>query len=239
MSFVRNSILCSVAIFFITLQPVLPQNFTPYEEIWKKSQTYRPQLSFDVTPILVKIVAVTYRIPRNYLVYLEPAVPTLKVTFPGFKPLTEETRKCFDPKLQGDALGCTTFEFRLAGSTGPGPGGLALTNREMFENFVKGFENIKPRRGTFGYDVYDVGPEDARTETYRKEDGDIYFHCFVNLKIDRGKDGVCDDSVLLKDKNHAMFFFRRSQIGSVPELEGGIRRLMEGFRISEVDSRNL
>src|SRR6266702_5965217 len=84
---VRKSILCGVAVFLLVLRPALGDDFTSFEEIWKKSQIFRSQPSFDTTPITVKIGSVVYRVPRNYLIYLEPAVPTLKVTFPGFQPL--------------------------------------------------------------------------------------------------------------------------------------------------------
>src|ERR1700712_2888729 len=78
------------------------------DEVWKKSQSLRPRQSTDTTPITVKGGNATYKIPRNYIsMYFD--FPQLKVTYPGFKPFTEETQGCFDRRLEA-SLGCTTLE---------------------------------------------------------------------------------------------------------------------------------
>ena len=232
-SYRQRSCYCALPLliaFALTTQQSTAEQFAPYDEIKRKSAVFEPQPSVDTTPVPVKVVDVTYQIPRNYLTHLDPAIPTLKLTWPGLKPLTEETRKCFGSILQSEAAGCTSFEFHLLGSRGPAPGGRAYTNAEMFENFMKGFENIVPRPGPFGTEIYDIGPEDARTEIYRRSEGDIYFKCmpFDN----RGKrSAICNDMFRLDDLNHIQFYFRPPQIEHIPEIEASIRRLMAGFVI--------
>jgi hypothetical protein len=202
----------------LTTQHTTAEQFTPYEEIKRKSAIFEPQPSLDTAPVTVKVVDVTYRIPRNYLISTGE-IPTLKLTWPGLKPLTEETRKCFGSILQSEQVGCTSITFHLLGSRGPGPGGRAFTNSEMFENFMRGFD-LKRKEGPFGYDLYELGPQDARIETYRKTDGDIYFHC---------SSLVCSDMFRLYDMNHIQFHFRRQQIVHIAEIEAAMRQMMEEF----------
>ena len=97
------------------------------EEVWKKSQSLRPEPSTDTTPVAAKIGEVSYSIPRNYISNLHLGFPVLRVTYPGFNPLTEETSGCFDRKVQAK-LGCTALELRL---------GLSLPNKPRFENSLK------------------------------------------------------------------------------------------------------
>jgi hypothetical protein len=219
-----TSILYILGIVLFVIEPVAAQIAPPYREVWEKSQILNPKPSLDTTPVTVKIVSVVYRIPRNYLIYMEPMIPTLKLTWPGLQPLTKESQRCFGSIAKSEQSGCTSFEFLLFGSRGPGPGGRAHTNAEKFENFKKIFPNVTPRRGPFGYDIYDLGPEEARTEHYRKEDGDIWFRCSSN---------VCDDWFRLNDMNHMQFFFRRPNIEQVPEIEARMRRIMADFASQE------
>jgi hypothetical protein len=213
--------------FALITQHATAEQFAPYDEIKRKSAVFEPQPSLDTTPVTVKVVDISYRIPRNYLIFTDE-IPTLKLTWPGLKPLTEETRKCFGSILQSEQAGCTSLEFHLLGSRGPAPGGRAFTNAERFENFMRGFKNIVPRPGPFGTEIYDIGPEEARIEIYRKSEGDIYFNCMIF--DNHGKRGaVCADMFRLDDLNHVQFRFRLPQIEQIPEIEAGIRRLMASF----------
>jgi hypothetical protein len=198
-------------------------------EIWEKSQIFQPRPSFDTTPVTVKIVDAVYRIPRNYLTLLEPAIPTLRLSWPGLQPLTAETQKCFGTIAQSERVGCGSFSFLLRGSRGPGPGGRALTNSEKFENFRKSSPSATWRPGPFGYDIYSIGPEQARHEYYRRVDGDIFFSCSFSGEEGRKRGGVCDDSFRLEDMNHLQFFFRLPHIEHIPAIEAGMRKIMAGF----------
>ncbi len=162
--------------------------------------------STDTTIMETKIGSVTYRIPRNYVLYPDLGFPVLKVTFPGFKPLTEETRDCFDPKLQLAQNAWTTLELRLHG--GIGPDGLPFSNAKRFGNVLRNWMNFDPRPvkrvGPFGYDLYEVGRDSSQAEHYRKEAGDVYFYCMIGDST--FGTGVCDDTVFLDDGNSVAFF---------------------------------
>ncbi len=221
-------ILTLLSAHVLITQHAMAEQFAPYDEIKKKSAIFESRPSFDTTPVTVSVVDVVYRIPRNYLTHLEPAIPTLKVTWPGLKPLTEETRKCFGSILQSEQAGCTSLELHLLGSRGPSPGGRALNNAEKFANFLK-HSDPKRRQGPLNYEIYETGPEEARTETYRRLDGNILFHCSFSGEQDRRRGGVCNDTFQLDDMNHVQFFFRLLQIEDVPAIEAGVRRLLASF----------
>jgi hypothetical protein len=198
-----------------------------FEEIWKKSQSLRPEPSTDTAPVAVKIGEVSYSIPRNYISNLHFNFPVLKVTYPGFNPLTEETSGCFDRKLQAK-LRCTALELRLAQ-------GKSLPNETQFENLLKlvpSNQRASPRRSADGYLVYDLGPENARTEIYRSESEDIFFTCII-FDNNGVRDAVCDDAIWLADGNTVKFFFSLNQIGQLREFEAEIRQLMSHFQTGE------
>jgi hypothetical protein len=192
------------------------------DEVWKKSQSLRPRQSTDTTPVTVKVGNVTYKIPRNYIsMYFD--FPQLKVTYPGFKPFTDETRGCFDRRLEA-SLGCTTLELNMR---------LSLPHHPGFENMIKATppfreKPLSPRPGPYGFEIYDQGPDNARTEIYRSESEDIFFLCgiFDNNGV---RDAVCDDAVSLSDGNAVRFFFGLNQVSELRNFEAGIRQLMAGF----------
>jgi hypothetical protein len=198
------------------------------KEIWRKSQILGSDLSTDITPTPMTLGNVTYLIPRNYIYnrYLK----ILKVTYPDFKPLTEETKGCFDAKIAYQT-GCRTIEIRL------GPGG--NTGRKALETGLNNINlylkehnqaSITPRKGPYGYDIYDVGPDDARTEEYFRVDLNIFFFCFIHV-VNGNRDATCDDTFALENSWTVGFFFRLKEIGDVPDIEAGIRRLMASFPV--------
>jgi hypothetical protein len=224
------SVVCAL---LLTAFSTAAQQFTPYGEIERKSAIFEPRPSFDTAPVTIRIVSVVYRIPRNYLSVLEPALPTLKLSWPGLEPLTPENEKCFGSIAQSERAGCTSFSFLMHGSRGPGPGGRALTNSEIFENFRRNSKTLTWQPGPSGYDIYSLGPEESRIEGYRKVDGDIFFTCQFSGPESRKQGGVCRDMFRLDDMNHLSFYFRLPQIEHVPEIEGRMRKFMAGFVIEQ------
>jgi hypothetical protein len=175
-----------------------PDSIPGYDEIWRKSQSLRPDPSMDTTVVAVTNGAVTYDIPRNYIFQSDPVLPTLRVTYPGFLPLREDTRACFDRKNDPSRTGCTTLKLILGGGKGP-----PFSNGEMFRNFLKNSGAV-PTNGPYGYTIYAEGPDNARTEAFRKEHGDVFFDCFLQGKSGSGSIiGICND-----------FFFCRMDIRS-------------------------
>jgi hypothetical protein len=180
----------------------------------------------DTTPVSAKVGNVLYRIPRNHISNLHFDFPVLQLTYPGFKPLSEETRACFDPKRRSEA-GCTVLELNLK------PGHPSRTR--FFENALKlvsAEQKSHPRRSPDGYDVYDVGPDNARIEIYRSESEDIFFECKI-FENNGKRDALCDDTVSLADGNSAWFFFVLNQVSDVRAFEVGIRDLMSQFVAKE------
>jgi hypothetical protein len=149
-----------------------------------------PKPSLDTTSVVIKVADVTYRIPRNYLTTTGD-IPTIRLAWPRLEPLKEDNRECFGSINQGNKAGCYFFEFHILGSRGPGPGGRALTNEEMFQNSIRS-KSTTPRDGPFGYQIYSIGPSNARIEIYRKTEGDRYFVCFLGDE-ERRAYAVCRD----------------------------------------------
>ena len=193
-------------------------------ETWRKSQALRSNQAMDAYPVRLQMRDVTYLVPRNYLEYLPPFGPVFRVTWPGLKPLTAETAKCFGSILQSRQAGCTSIRFSLSGS--------GLSTEQMFENYMKLFPDVHPRQSPLGYDIYDTGPENARNEVHKINRRNasatiLYCHVFDNHGK---KDATCGDDFSLKDNNTLHFFVSLDQIGFVPEIEDGMRELMENFR---------
>jgi hypothetical protein len=164
-------------------------------ETWRKSQILGSGLSADITPTPITLGNVTYLIPRNYI--YNRYLGTLKVTYPDFKPFNEETKDCFDAKIAYQT-GCRTIEIRL------GPGG--NTGRKALETGLNNMNlyrlkheqaPITPRKGPYGYDIYDFGPDDARSEEYFRADLNIYFSCFIHI-VNGSRDATCDDTFALE-----------------------------------------
>ncbi len=202
-------------------EPDAFKNSPEYQEIWRKSQSLRPQPSIDTTPVIIKIASNTYRIPRNYISYMP--IPTIKVTIPDLKPLTNETRPCFGSILQGQKVHCGSIEFRLFG-----PG--LYTPREMFDNQLGVPSSISPEKGPFGYDVYKRGPQQ---EIYTKDDGEHFIEVDCHIFDNQGKKAaVCDNTFVLDDGNTMRFFSNFDQLSSIPEIEANIRQLMNDFKVN-------
>jgi hypothetical protein len=81
----------------------------------------------------------------------------------------------------------------------------------------------------FGFDVYEIGPEEARIRIYRRAAGDLYFTCDTSGIAGRGPVTLCDNMFRLHDMNHAQFYFNPRLTEHMPEIEAGIRQLMASF----------
>jgi hypothetical protein len=213
----------AVGMLLATIGVVGAQPIPLDQGIWKKSQVFQPKPSFDQTPVEVTVVAVTYRIPRNYLTDLGPQLPAIRLAWPGLHPLTQENQNCFGSVAQGKRAGCTFFKFRVRGS-----GGRLLGNSEKFEYSQKTFPKHGTRQGPFGYEIHSTGPNEARREIYRRTNGDIYFICLLSEGRSRG---ICNDTFRLEDANHLQFYLGSDLIEHVADIEASMRKLMASFVI--------
>jgi hypothetical protein len=178
------------------------------QETWKQSQILRQELSTDTTPEPFIVGSITYLVPRNYI--YNNFLRILKVTYPDFKPFTEDSADCFDARI-AIHTGCRTIEITIEND---------YSAKEFFEAKLRNTNKSDVARhdGAFGYSIYEFGPDNARIEYYVQSDRNIYFHCLIQLDSGR-RDGICNDRFSLLDGNSAMFFFRLNQIESVSDIE--------------------
>jgi hypothetical protein len=194
-----------------------------FRDTWENSQGLRSKPSLDTSPVLIDVFGAKYNIPRNFLVYLPGPLtfPTLKITIPGFSPLTEETRACFEHRQAN----CEPVQITIGSGYVPG--------RIAFERMSELFLNKEPNKYPYGYNEYNIGPDNARCENYTKENGAdfIYFTCFVDkMTQDWERKSTCNDHFFYK-KTPLHFFIRRERIDLVPEIEAAVRHLMESFEV--------
>ncbi len=83
-------------------------------------------------------------------------IASLKITVPDFKPLSEETRACFEHKSPCRLQAFDVNNGVLDGDT--------IINRLISNHEVPYRHKIT----TLGYDLYTIGPGNARIENYIK-----------------------------------------------------------------------
>ena len=167
----------------------------------------------------------SYEIPRNYIREIIGDIIVIRVTYPGFRPLTEETRGCLEKKKSGSQSStCIPLDFRIR-ERGERTG-LGFSRAQMLENILRHNPDVRPRRDPAGYSIYDLGPDNARIEEFKREKDDLYFQCIIG-KTDDYKSSICDDSLSLFDGNVAKFFFPYDLKNNVADIELGIRQLMK------------
>jgi hypothetical protein len=102
-----------------------------------------------------------------------------------------------------------------------------------FENSKYLFRNKNPKKGPYGFDLYEIGPERARDERYRKViDGRVVvFDCLMS-KLGRETYRICDH--VSKTRSGAYFYYHFSGdrgLKDAVEVDDGIRRLIDSFSI--------
>ena len=98
--------------------PVKSASQPDLQAVKKQLEVFNDRRSTDPTPIDFDKGKPRYRIPRNYIVNMGNWNPDtmnnlveLRVTFPGFKPLTEETRDCLTQPPLYWPKGCVPIQF--------------------------------------------------------------------------------------------------------------------------------
>jgi hypothetical protein len=226
-----RTILCVLALLFVALwaNAVLAQNAGssgqppditkgPYREMYDKAQRqFGPKPSTDTTPVEVDLGGDRYLIPRNYFIYVRPALPTLRVSWPGLEPRNEQNQHCFTPMaLAGRVAECTALELRL-GVGGPGV-------RQEYQNLTRNMPLVS-KGEVHGYKLDHLGPPEDGTDIYWRDDPQ-----FPSFLTCGSKSRVCDDNVDLGAGNRLAFFFWPELIPQMPQVEAAIRRFMETFR---------
>jgi hypothetical protein len=209
-----------------------------YTEIWQKSQSLRDQFSADQTPLEFSVGGVHYRVPRNYIVSMEhfsggpQSLVAFMVSFPGFKPYSDETKDCFTLAPLYRPKGCIPIAFDVIGST-------PVSDEEGFRNASKLFHSKTPKQGPNGFDLYETGPDSARLDTYSKfANGHLLvIDCFVH-DLSHERNAVCRTQSRLPNRNAlnyiingSRYFFNGEQFQYAEQLDAGIRSLIESFTL--------
>jgi hypothetical protein len=212
-----------------TNQPESPPGQTEFS---KAAGEMAPHPSTDTAPIELSVNGVHYRIPRNYLTTMEnwsggpQALVTLRVNVPDLKPMTEETHACFTVAPSDRPPGCDPFEFHIEGR------GMVSAD-EAFANVRHLFHSQKPIEGPFGYAKYEIGPETARGEYYRKSEGGrtLLYWCQIVYIHDK-RDGICSPiGDRVSTGSELTFFFDLEQLADIDQIDANLRKLVEGFNI--------
>jgi hypothetical protein len=189
-----------------------------------------PRPSTDTTPVEFSVGGIHYRVPRNYLVTMDhweggpQVLVTLRVNLPDLKPLTEETRQCFSVAPLYRPLGCEPFKFWIEGKP-------LVSADEAFANARKLFRDGSPMPGPDGFEKYEMGPETARSEYYKKavNGKTLLYTCLIS--DNRGKRaGICHP---ISDQTPAgagiNFLFDLDHVSDVETIDTRARDLVESF----------
>jgi hypothetical protein len=199
--------------------------------------------STDSTPIYFDKGKPKYRIPRNYIVNMGNwdidsmnNLITLRVTYPGFKPLTDETRDCLTKPPLYWPKGCVPIQFWIGVNGLREENSHVLTDEQRFNNMRDVFHSQVPKPGPDGFEMYETGPDDARIESYRKKlsDRTIYISCGL-IQIKNGKRWAqCDDLFSpLANGGGISYRFLLDQMDHAEEIDIGLRKLIMSFTLPE------
>jgi hypothetical protein len=207
-------------------------------EMQKAIISLRPRPSLDTYPIDFNVGPISYRIPRNYLTTMDnwsggpQGLVTVTVNLRDLKPLSEENQACFTVKAPDRPPGCEPFSFRINGTGGP-------SAEKAFANMSQSFHSQAPIAGPFGFEKYEIGPENAGLEYYRKtlSDRTLVYSCMIF--DNRGKrDGLCDP-VSDRASSGAVihFFFNLKHLPEIEVIDEKLRKLVDSFTIQSGDGK--
>jgi hypothetical protein len=210
-----------------------------YAELNKQLQVQNNQASLDTTPITFSIAEAKYKVPRNYIVWMDnwnggpQTLVRFKVTYPKFEPLDQRNAPCMALAPLYRPPGCLPVEFIVAnGGRSVGGGGWAASDEEAFNNIRDVFHSQTPLRGRYGFEVYETGPENARIETYRKRTPEhvLILNCFFQNPDSRAT-AQCNNQSRLADHNELEFGLYFDQLQNAEEIDGRFRSLVKSFTV--------
>lgn len=210
-----------------------------YAELYKKQQVWNDQASLDTTPVTFSIGDVIYKVPRNYIIWMDnwkggpQTLVRFKVTYPRFEPLDQKNTPCMSLAPLYRPPGCLPVEFIVAnGGRNAAGGGWAESDEAAFNNARNLFHSQTPLPGHYGYELYETGPENARIETYRKRTPDhlLILTCIFHDPVRRAT-ASCSNASRLADHNELEFLLYFDQLQSAEEIDQGFRSLVASFTV--------
>lgn len=196
-----------------------------------------PRPSFDTRPVEFSVGGIEYRMPRNYLVTMDnwagglQDLVTVRVNLPDLGPITPATHECFSRAALRGTPGCDPLSFTINA-----PGG--VSSDEAFANITQSFRNKIPIQGPSGYEKYEIGPDNARVETYRKADGGrtLLYLCQIFNNGERA--GMCYPiGDRLADGAVLQFYFPLRLLADVEKIDDDLRRFVGNCTVHTGDSK--
>jgi hypothetical protein len=207
-------------------------------EIKKEMGFLNARPSADTTPLYFKSGKVRYKIPRNYIVRMfdwsmrrRDDIVTMRVTYPGFEPYSEKTKDCLTKPPLYWPKGCFPVEFWIGVGKGDGDTGRVLTDEDKFNNARNLFHSQTPKPGPAAFEMYETGPDNARTETYRKKHGaqTIFIQCII-FDSNGKRNAICDNTgTPLSTGGFFSYRFYLDQMKDAEEIDTGLRKLVISF----------
>ncbi|MCP3477639.1 hypothetical protein NLM33_46650 [Bradyrhizobium sp. CCGUVB1N3] len=188
----------------------------------------------DQTLVSFSVADVNYVVPRNYIVSMpnwsggpQNGLVDIKVTFPGFLPLTEQTRQCLTEPRAYWPPGCIPVEFWIQA-------GGRLSDDDLFKNMTKQISPPALREGPSGFELYQWGAGGRRRDIYRKRTSRHTLIIDCSYYENSGKIGaVCSTESLLSNGGALFYRIDLDQIKNAEQIDQGIRALIESFTTNE------
>lgn len=191
--------------------------------------------SLETTLMTFEIAGVHYRIPRNYIVSMDnwagghqDGMVGLKIAFPSFQGITKDNQKCFAAPAGYMQNGCMPIRVLIAGGHGN-------STAEGFRYDKHNFISQNPKKGPYGFELYEMGPEDARQEFYRKavSGHTIQFDCILYRPSNHpNKRGGCRTNARLNADASIWYSFYLDDLASAEKLDEGLRATVSSFIVS-------
>lgn len=221
LTWIGSAIVASAALAMPLSLVSAPSPLAKIDQLSESPLAASPSYSTSTTPVEFKIGNVRYRAPRNYLSQTALGFPTISVTYPGFLPFSDSQERCFHTVWR-PGVGCSFLEIRMR---------LPYSSRKATARFLSGLRATRTNKGPAGFSRVDVGPPEARIIIFENVTAGIYATCISSRADD--PDPVCEDTFSLKDSNAASFFFPRTELARLPEIEHRLRSLVDCFVVRE------
>jgi hypothetical protein len=176
---------------------------------------------------------VRYRIPRNYLTCMdnwdggEQTLVRMKFTFPGFAPLNKDTEHCLSRSPAFRPTQCVPVEINLRSA-----GAYEPSDDAGFNNLRNLFRSQDPIPGPYGFELYEVGPSEARINIYRKvlPEHTLVVQCYLP-KAGPNNLAVCSSQSRLESNNVVSYKLYDDQLKDAEAIDVGVRKLIRKFQL--------